>query len=147
MITWKEIPKAGRVVIIVIIILLLIWFSANIYRILKRPPNAHYISGGGSIPKGWDKAAVTNDLFSGFKGIDFTGGENAMHDFNQLNDNQMISVYNDWNDRYSQQSIFLGMGSYGTLTNTLNKESFPIGSNALREAQIMTANLKRLQLP
>lgn len=144
--SWKEIPKPARIVLIIVVILLVLWAGANIYRLLRKPPNAHYVSAGGSLPDGWNKTQVTDDLFNAFSGVSFWGKYNAMKQFDDLNDNQMIAVYNDWNDRYATKSIFLGMGSYGTLTNTLNGERFLLGSDAGMEAVIMTDNLNRLQL-
>lgn len=146
MITWKETPKPVRIIILIIIILLLIWFGANVWRLLRRPPNAHYISAGGDIPASWNKVQVTDDLWKAFSGPALTGKYDAIHEFNQLNDNQKIAVYNDWNDRYSTKSIFLGMGSYGTLTQTLSDEKFLFGTDAYDESRIMYENLKRLQL-
>lgn len=143
---WQLAPRPVKIAIIIVFILLLMWAAANIYRILRKPPNAHYIKGGGDVPDTWSPTALTDSLYHMISGIDLGISDEAMHEFNGLNDNQMISVYNDWNNRYATKSIFLGMGSYGTLTNSLNGESFLIGSNALREAAIMLSNLKRLQL-
>ncbi|MES3019402.1 MAG: hypothetical protein V4721_16565 [Bacteroidota bacterium] len=145
---WKDIPKPIRVIILIIVILLLIWFGANIYRILRKPPNAHYISGGGEIPEGWTPTTITDDLFNVISGV-FTLPKTKQlifGQFNDLNDNQMIKVYNDWNDRYATRSIFLGMGSYGTLTTAATEEWNYSVIGADNEAEIMKGNLKRLKL-
>ena len=148
MITWEKIPKPVRVILIIIIILFLIWFSANIYRILRRPPNAKYVSGGGTVPPDWNPKPITDDLFNVISGV-FTLPETkqeAFKKFNALNDNQMIKVYNDWNDRYAQKGIILGMGSYGTLPTAIADEwNYSLMSED-NEMEIAKGNLKRLQL-
>lgn len=139
--------KILSIVLIIIISILVIVVAVKVYRAFKKPVNAKYVQGGGALPQGWTPTVITDNLFKAIQGI-FTltnTKDDAYKAFNALNDNQMISVYNDWQNRYADKKSywFFPMGS---LTEALKDETGYVSFSGENNADIMKANLDRLKL-
>lgn len=135
-------------ILIFVIALLLITLAWKLYKALKKPANAKYIQGGGALPAGWDPAPLVEELRDNMEGLS-TANQNdrVFAKFNALNDNQMISVYNKWNDDVFGVPITWGLyGSWGTLTQSVNEESSYV-ELGVNNRDVMLANLNRLKLP
>ena len=134
-----------RIIFLVVFLILGIIIVSKIIRAVKRPPNAKYIPGGGELPAGWDPKEITVELFDVIDG-GFTmpvTKEAAFKRFNDLNDNQMIAVYNKWiKDGYDKKGTGSAHGSlYKAVKNEIGYPTF--GGN---QKDIMEANMIRLKL-
>lgn len=139
--------KILSIVLIIIICALVLVVAVKVYRAFKKPVNAKYIEGGGALPSGWSPTAITDNLFNAIQGIFTLTGtkDDAYKAFNDLNDNQMISVYNDWGNRYADKKsyMFFPMGS---LTQAIKDETGYTVFGGVNQADLMIANLDRLKL-
>jgi len=89
----------------------------------EKKKNKNLLSGdiGGEIPEGWYPDDIASSLFDVIDGIDSIEKKDiqatrAM----MLNDNQLIMVYNFWNENYSTKTSF-GF-EFGTLTQAIRDE-------------------------
>lgn len=139
--------KILSIVLIIIICALIIVVSVKVYRAFKKPVNAKYIQGGGALPQGWTPTAITDNLYNAIQGVFTLTGtkDDAYKAFNSLNDNQMISVYNDWQNRYADKKSYLFF-PMGSLTQALKDETGYVTFVGENNADIMKANLERLKL-
>ena len=148
---FSSLPQPVRLAIFFVIAVILLLIIAYVYNKFKAPANAAYVAGGGQIPSGWTPTSITDGLYNVIDGIFTTDNtkENEYALFNQLNDNQMIAVYNDWQNRYSTQKSYY-LFTLGSLTQALAAETYPCTLNiggGVCNYDIMTANLQRLKLP
>lgn len=141
-----EAKKWLKIILVIIVAILLVVLAFKIYRALKKPVNAKYIKGGGSLPSGWTPNVITDTLFKAIEGIATwtSTKDDAYKKFNALNDNQMIAVYNDWNDRYADKKSWFV--KFGTLTEALKDETDYQVFGDVNQMDIMIANLDRLKL-
>lgn len=119
---WQKTPRFLKVIIIIIIALIIAAIIAKIIAIAKRPPNAKYIQGGGEVRNNFnpDKyAEVMYNAIGGWLTLANTKAEAAQQLFD-LSDNELIAVYNKWNELYSTKTSY-GQ-PYGTLTNSMKAE-------------------------
>lgn len=140
--------KAGiRIVLILIVAIILTLIILKIVRAFKKPANATYVPGGGSIPSGWDPTAITDDLFNMIDGtLEFAGTmQDIYKKFNDLNDNQMIEVYNKWLDKGYDKEKKYYVFPYGTLTKAI-KEKVGYAWPGQNEKTLAEINLDRLHL-
>lgn len=137
---------AIRIVVILLIAILLTWVILKIVRAFKKPVNATYVPGGGTLPQGWDPKIITKKLFDAIDGtMNALDLRDALHDFNTLNDNQIIDVYNTWNkEGYADEKKYY-MFSYGSFSNAL-KDKVNLFTVAIPEKDVALANLERLHL-
>jgi len=137
-----------KIVLILILAMILTFIVIKIIRGLKRPANATYVEGGGPIPVGWDAGPMTDNLFKIIDGTFVLTDtmQDAFGKFNELNDNQVIAVYNDWLDKKYDQAKKYFLFPYGTLTNAIkNKIGYiAFGTNEKQKAE---DTLDRLHLP
>lgn len=138
-----------RIIVIIALLILLTIVAVKVVRALKRPPNANYISGGGQLPDNWDPTPLTDDIFGvidgTFVGSDHIDGVYAR--FNELNDNQMIAVYNKWLDKKYDQEKKYYIWPYGKLTTAVkNGPGYLVIGSAPNQKDVMLANLRRLHL-
>lgn len=138
--------KGLKVAAIIIIGLLIIFLVYKIVIKLKKPANANYVSGGGALPQGWTPDAIVEDLHHAILDVMVMTGtkDDAFKEFNELNDNQMIAVYNKWNDKYGSTTSFLT--KVGTLTKAMERVWSYGNIAGANQRDIMMNNLKRLQL-
>lgn len=131
-------------IVIFLMIFILVW---KIYQKLRKPANAKYIEGGGAIPQGWSPDNIAKQIYDATAGITQSTDtkDEAYKRFNELNDNQMIAVYNYWNDKYSTKSSYFT--KMGTLTNTVSGELGYVAILGTNQQDVILANLKRLNLP
>lgn len=139
--------KIIKIVLIIVLSILILVVAFKAYRAFKKPVNAKYVAGGGTLPSGWTPTAITDNLYNVIAGIfTFTGAkDDAYKAFNSLNDNQMIAVYNDWLKRYSDKKSYLFF-PMGTLTQALKDETGYVSIGGENNADIMKSNLDRLKL-
>lgn len=135
-----------KVVLIVVIAILISYIIYRIVRAFKKPVNATYVQGGGPIPIGWDPKIITTRLFDAIDGtMNVTDWRDALRDFNNLNDNQIIGVYNQWikdgHDTDKKYYLF----PYGSLTAAI-KDKGNILTFMVQEKDVALANLERLHL-
>src|ERR1700759_1340388 len=86
-----------KIILLTLAVLVVAFLVFQIVRSLRKPANASYIPGA-PVPSGWEPTAVTDGLFENIDGT-FVSSEvkdDNYKAFNDLNDNQMIDVYNDW---------------------------------------------------
>lgn len=128
-----------------LILILGIIVTIKVVRALKKAPNAKYVPGGGAIPEGWIAKPVTDSIFNVIDGV-FTltnTKDEAYAKFNDLNDNQMIAVYNDW---LAQDYDQKGFPKHGTLTKALKDENTYNMMGGVNNMDLMISNLERLHL-
>ncbi len=132
--------------IIVVAAALLTIIIIKIVRALKKPANATYVPGA-PLPAGWTPTKVTDDIFHAIDGtfVDSNTKDSAYKSFNELNDNQMIEVYNDWLKRYFKEKKFY-LYPYGTLTNAIKNKTGYISITGNNNQDIALGNLGRLKL-
>lgn len=150
MITWNKIPKPVRVILIIIIIGLLLVFGSWVYRKLRAPVNAAYIQGGDKIPEGWTPNDVAKKMFDAIDGFFVLANtkNNAAQKIAELNDNQIISVYNYWNEKYATKSAMMGIGMFGTLTQAMKDEwDVPAIGTGINYWDALLLRLGELKLP
>lgn len=144
--TYSTLPQNYKVILWIVIAIVVVLIIYYVYRQFQAPANAAYVPGA-PVPIGWSPTAVTDELANAVIGIAFSATkEQAYKDFNALNDNQMIDVYNDWNTRYAKTTSYFQ--TVGTLTNAVKGEwSDCIVSVGACQQDIILANLNRLMLP
>ena len=146
----KEIPQPVRVIIIIVIILLLLLAGNFVYRQFRKPANAEYISSEEAIPPGWTPNDAADTMYKAIDGL-FTLADtknDAAKNIMDLNDNQVIDVYNYWNKEYSTKSILLGFGMVGSLTKAMSAEwNVPAIGTGTNYWDALTLRLKELKLP
>lgn len=137
-----------RIVLLLIVVILVAVIVFKIVRLAKRPSNAKYVEGA-PVPIGWSPGPLTKDIFDVIDGVFVSSNKIAdtYSKFNELNNNQMIDVYNEWLDRKYDQEKKYYLFPYGSLTNAVKEGpgymSIGAGPN---QKDVMLANLKRLQL-
>lgn len=142
------IPRGVKIALAIVLALLLLLFIGWVVRKLRKPPNAAYLEGGGALPPGWSPKKYADRMFEVIDGV-FTSANTkaeAAKELTELNDNQLIDVYNYWNDEYSTKTS-LGE-KFGTLPNAMKKElNVPnitiLGTNYWKELE---NRFERLQL-
>lgn len=120
---WKKIPRVVRIIIIIIIALLITWLIFKIVAMLRKPPNAKYITGGGEVRNNFNPAKYADEMYNATAGI-FTLANTkleAAEAMKDLSDNELIAVYNYWNDNYSTKTSY-GQ-AFGSMTNTMKAET------------------------
>lgn len=136
-----------KVIVIIIIALLLAWVISKIVRSFKKPANADYVPGGGELPASWSPAPITKDIFNVIDGV--LVSTDTMQDvfgrFNQLTDNQMIAVYNKWNDEGYDEVKKYFLYPLGSLTNAI-KDKIGYWAFGMNQKDLAVQNLERLHL-
>jgi hypothetical protein len=143
----KDRLKGWAVFAIIIVIAAFLTFTAiKIVRAFKKPPNAKYVQSA-PIPVGWTPTKVTDDIYNAIDGTFVMSAtkDAAYKAFNDLNDNQMIAVYNDWNDRYHDNKAYY-IWPYGSLTNAIKNKTGYVSIGGTNNQDVALANLNRLQL-
>lgn len=137
-----------RWAILLLFVIFMAWLILKFIRMAKRPANATYVPGA-PVPIGWDPTSLTKELFDVIDGTLVSSARlsSAFSKFNELNDNQMIDVYNKWlEEKYDQEKKYF-MFPYGSLTNAVKDKAGYISIGAgENEQDVMLANLKRLHL-
>lgn len=145
----EEVNYFGKKILYGVLILALliigIIITVKLVRAFKKAPNANYVTGGGSIPDNWLPGPIAKELFEAIDGVDSTSTKDTAYSrFNDLNDNQKISVYNEWlKEKYDQKGW---PDKHGTLTNAIKNETGYISFSGVNQMDVMIANLDRLQL-
>ena len=138
--------RIGGILLTILLAIILIYAVIKIYHLIKKPANARYIEGGGEIPSDFDLKGWTDAIFKVIHAGEWTQTKDDVFGaFNTLNDNQMIAIYNDWNERYHDFKTFW-LFPMGTLTQAV-KDEFGYGIIGKNNRDIMIANLERLKLP
>lgn len=136
-----------RVLLLIMAILLLGFAVFKIVRAVKRPANAKYLPGGGPIPEGWDPSQITDDIFGVIDGTFVSSNtiDQVYRRFNELNDNQIVDVFNRWLDKKYDQEKKYYVWPYGPLGKAIEDGPgyLTTGDN---QKVIALANLKRLKL-
>lgn len=133
-------------VIILIIAALIAFVVIKIVRALKKPTNASYVANA-PVPVGWDPTATTDGIYRAIDGTFVSAGtqDDSYKAFNDINDNQMVSVYNDWLKRYYNNKKFY-LYPYGTLTNAIKNKWGYVSLTGTNQKDVAEGNLDRLQL-
>jgi len=136
-----------KIVLIVFVLVLLTFLVLKFYRAFKKPANATYVTGGGAIPQGWDPKQLTTRIFDVIDGVLVGSGtmEDVFGDFNKLNDNQMIAVYNSWMDQGYNNVKKYFVTPLGTLTNAI-KDKIGYFTIDMNQKDLAVKNLERLHL-
>lgn len=122
-IVWKKIPRFIRIIIIILVALLITALILKIVAIVKKPPNANYITGGGEVRNNFNPAKYADAMYNVTGGI-FTLANTKLEaaaTLQDLSDNELIDVYNYWNKEYSTKTSW--GEPFGSLTNTMKKET------------------------
>jgi hypothetical protein len=132
--------------IIIVAAGLITFVIIKIIRAVKKPANAGYIPGA-PVPTGWDPTTVTDALYHAIDGtfVSSNTKDDAYKAFNDLNDNQMIDVYNDWLKRYHDEKAYY-LWPYGTLTNAIKNKTGYISITGINNQDVALENLNRLKL-
>jgi len=136
--------KNAKWIILTLIILIAIFVIGRILKRGRPPRDKEQLPGdiGGEVPTNWYPDDITDELFDIIDGFDSVYKKDvAATKFNQLLDNQKILVYNDWNQRFSLRTTWLG-DAFGSLTQAVRDE-LDKGPQMI----IMQGNLNRLKLP
>jgi len=148
--TWASTPRTVKIFIILVILLILTWAGSWIYRLFKRPANASYIHGGGEVPEGWEPDAIAKEMFDAcddFFVLADTKNDAAKR-IVELNDNQIIKLYNYWNEKYATKSAAFGIGMFGTLTAAMKaEENVPAFGTGVNYWDALLLRLDNLKLP
>lgn len=137
----------ARLILILVIAALITYVVFRIVRAFKKPANATYVPGGGELPSGWDPTQMTDQLFDVIDGTLVLSGtmQDVFGDFNKLNDNQMISVYNKWNQEgYDEEKKYF-VYPLGSLTKAI-KDKVGYASIGVNQKTLAEINLDRLHL-
>lgn len=139
--TRKWFQKNGVwIAIIVMIIIFAVAIQVNV--VDKDKPKIKELgtpTSHGYVPPQWYPDDITVQIYEALEGFDSqTLKEATWAKFNMLNDNQMIMVYNDFNDKYSDKRSW-GQ-KFGTMLQALKDEWW----NG-KEATKAIANMERLK--
>lgn len=117
-----EIPRNVKIAIAIILVIALLIVTGKIIRELKKPANANYVEGGGPVATNFNAAKYAKSMFDVIDGL-FTSANSknkAAEELMRLTDNELIAVYNYWNDEYSTKTSY--GEKFGTLPNSMSKE-------------------------
>lgn len=146
---FNALPLSAKIAIYIVVGVVVLYIIYRIYKNFQAPVNAAYVPGA-PVPIGWTPTTITDNLYDVIQGV-FTltsTKDDQFNIFNALNDNQMIAVYNDWQNRYANTKSYLFF-TMGSLTQAVSGEQtcyVEFGSNACPK-DVLLANLHRLQLP
>lgn len=109
-------PQKLAITVVLAVILFLI--LSKLWKLIK-PTNytqASYVSGGGMVSSTFNPTIITNEFRSATQGWSFSPDEldKVCEKLVALNDNEIISVSNDWNNRYAD---ITGMTLLQTIQN------------------------------
>lgn len=133
----KDAKKIIGLAVLTILVIFLFKKFANKLLGAIIPANAMYL-GNAPIPQGWSPDNISQRLFDALDGL-FTSPTVKMKlldEFNVLNDNQIIAVYNHFKNKFWSEN-------QETLTQAINAEWIIRGS----AGDVALNNLRRLQLP
>lgn len=102
-------PKTLRqwviwIVVAIILFFILRWAFRKLGRFFYTPHFESMIVGGGEVDPNWSAKGYTDAMWNAVDSwwgwFSIEDKENAARDISQLNDNEKIAVWNDWQNRY-----------------------------------------------
>lgn len=137
---WFESNKNWIIIVVVILITAIVVGAMMAEGLPTGTAKLLPVKDGGAIPPGWEPASLTAKLFHAIDGYSSDPErEIAFAQFNVLNDNQMIEVYNWWLLHYANETSWFQ--KHGTLTYAIRNEWYKDN-----EGVKALGNLERLQL-